>query len=48
MPCIQFLDDIIWKGYRAAHLEWDKLPPLADYDYARNLKAASFKVRSVV
>lgn len=42
------MDDIIWKGYRAAHLGWERLPPLADYDYARNLKARNFKVRPIL
>ncbi|KAH9854915.1 multidrug resistance-associated ABC transporter [Lenzites betulinus] len=37
-----FLDGIIFKAYRMPHLPWEELPPLADYDYARNLVARSF------
>ncbi|KAH7099122.1 ATP-binding cassette transporter [Auriculariales sp. MPI-PUGE-AT-0066] len=38
-----FLDPLVWAGYRSAHLAYDRLPPLADYDRARVLKAQSFK-----
>ncbi|KAI0068098.1 P-loop containing nucleoside triphosphate hydrolase protein [Artomyces pyxidatus] len=38
-----FLDPIVFLAYRVPHLSLDKLPPLADYDYARNLVASSFK-----
>ncbi|KAJ7729547.1 hypothetical protein DFH07DRAFT_850204 [Mycena maculata] len=37
-----FLDPIIFLGYRVPHLKFDQLPPLADYDYAKNLKADGF------
>ncbi|KAI0677672.1 hypothetical protein C8Q78DRAFT_1003851 [Trametes maxima] len=37
-----FLDGIIFKAYRMPHLPWEELPPLADYDYAKNLVKRSF------
>ncbi|KAF9015463.1 ATP-binding cassette transporter [Cyathus striatus] len=37
-----FLDPIVFLAYRVPHLAYDQLPPLADYDYARNLVARSF------
>ncbi|KAJ6519437.1 hypothetical protein C8R45DRAFT_1066135 [Mycena sanguinolenta] len=38
-----FMDPIVFLGYREKHLSHDQLPPLADYDYAGNLKAQNFK-----
>ncbi|KAI0260098.1 P-loop containing nucleoside triphosphate hydrolase protein [Gloeopeniophorella convolvens] len=38
-----FLDPIVFLAYRVPHLSHDMLPPLADYDYARNLVKRSFK-----
>ncbi|PSR71574.1 hypothetical protein PHLCEN_2v12546 [Hermanssonia centrifuga] len=32
-----FLDPIIWLAYRVPHLSLDQLPPMCDYDYAKNL-----------
>lgn len=32
-----FLDPIVWKAYRNPRVSYDELPPLADYDYAKNL-----------
>ena len=40
-----FLDAIIWKAYKVPHLPLEELPPLADYDYAKNLVKRAFKVR---
>ncbi|KAJ7745476.1 P-loop containing nucleoside triphosphate hydrolase protein [Mycena maculata] len=37
-----FLDPLIFLAYRIPHLKFDQLPPLADYDYAENLKAEAF------
>ncbi|KAH7101421.1 ATP-binding cassette transporter [Auriculariales sp. MPI-PUGE-AT-0066] len=37
-----FLDPLVWAGYRSAHLAYDRLPPLADYDRAGWLKKRSF------
>ncbi|KAG6919579.1 hypothetical protein DXG01_004242 [Tephrocybe rancida] len=37
-----FLDPIIFLAYKVPHLTHDQLPPLADYDYAKQLKAKSF------
>ncbi|KAF7319288.1 ATP-binding cassette transporter [Mycena chlorophos] len=37
-----FLDPIILLGYRLRHITPDQLPPLADYDYAANIKAKNF------
>ncbi|KAI0832850.1 multidrug resistance-associated ABC transporter [Trametes gibbosa] len=42
MSFYTFLDGIIFKAYRMPHLPWEELPPLADYDYAKNLVARSF------
>ena len=39
-----FLDPIIFKAYSVSHLSADQFPPLADYDYAKNLVKRSFKV----
>jgi hypothetical protein len=39
-----FLDQIIFLSYRLPHLPFDQLPPLADYDYCKNLKAKAFPV----
>ena len=41
-----FLDPIIFLAYRVPHLSHDMLPPLADYDYTRNLVKRSFKASS--
>ncbi|KAG8781969.1 hypothetical protein FRC12_021352 [Ceratobasidium sp. 428] len=38
----QFLDSLIWTAYRARKLQFDQLPPLADYDRAAYLKQKSF------
>ncbi|KAJ7225905.1 P-loop containing nucleoside triphosphate hydrolase protein, partial [Mycena pura] len=37
-----FLDPVVFLGYKVRHLSRDQLPPLADYDYAANMKANSF------
>ncbi|KIJ62235.1 hypothetical protein HYDPIDRAFT_176581 [Hydnomerulius pinastri MD-312] len=37
-----WLDPIVFMAQRMDHLSHDKLPPLADYDYSRNLKKRSF------
>ncbi|KAF7322651.1 ATP-binding cassette transporter [Mycena chlorophos] len=37
-----FLDPVILLGYRLRHITPDHLPPLADYDYAANMKAKNF------
>ncbi|KAI0371499.1 multidrug resistance-associated ABC transporter [Pilatotrama ljubarskyi] len=42
MSIYAFLDGIIFKAYRMPHLPWEELPPLADYDYAKNLVKRSF------
>ncbi|KAI0650859.1 multidrug resistance-associated ABC transporter [Trametes meyenii] len=42
MSIYTFLDGIIFKAYRMPHLPWEELPPLADYDYAKNLVKRSF------
>lgn len=39
-----FLDKLIFKANRVPHLAADEFPPLADYDYAKNLVKRSFKV----
>lgn len=44
MALYLFLDPYIWLGYRLSHLPLEKLPPLADYDYTKNLAQKSFKV----
>ncbi|KAJ1309694.1 hypothetical protein OPQ81_006459 [Rhizoctonia solani] len=37
-----FLDSLVWTAYRTPKLEYDQLPPLADYDRASHLKQRSF------
>ncbi|KAF8710653.1 P-loop containing nucleoside triphosphate hydrolase protein, partial [Rhizoctonia solani] len=37
-----YLDPLIWTAYRAPKLEYEQLPPLADYDCASYLKQRSF------
>lgn len=39
-----FLDPIVFLAYRIPHLSYDHLPPLADYDYAKNLIKRSYPV----
>ncbi|KAH8977506.1 hypothetical protein EDB92DRAFT_772241 [Lactarius akahatsu] len=43
MMLYTFLDPIVFLAYRVPHLSHDMLPPLADYDYTRNLVLRSFK-----
>ncbi|KAH7100034.1 ATP-binding cassette transporter [Auriculariales sp. MPI-PUGE-AT-0066] len=38
-----FLDPLVWAGYWSAHLSYDRLPPLADYDYAQVLRRRAFR-----
>ncbi|KAG8779615.1 hypothetical protein FRC12_024033 [Ceratobasidium sp. 428] len=42
LVCYQFLDPLIWTAYRVRKLQFDQLPPLADYDRAAYLKQKSF------
>lgn len=44
MMMYTFLDPIVFKAYSVPHLSHDMLPPLADYDYTKNLVRGSFKV----
>ncbi|QRV86037.1 ABC transporter transmembrane region [Ceratobasidium sp. AG-Ba] len=37
-----FLDSLVWAAYRGPKLEYEQLPPLADYDRATYLKQRSF------
>ncbi|KAL0950644.1 hypothetical protein HGRIS_007432 [Hohenbuehelia grisea] len=37
-----FLDRIVFLAYRSPHLDYDQLPPLADYDRATHLRDISF------
>ncbi|KAG9089172.1 hypothetical protein FS749_001555, partial [Ceratobasidium sp. UAMH 11750] len=37
-----FMDSLIWIAYRTPKLEYEQLPPLADYDHAAHLKQRSF------
>lgn len=39
-----YLDPVISLANRVPHLSSNLLPPLADYDYARNLRARSLPV----
>jgi hypothetical protein len=39
-----FLDPIVFLANRVPKLTSDQLPPLADYDYTKNLRAGSFPV----
>ncbi|KAI0085671.1 P-loop containing nucleoside triphosphate hydrolase protein [Irpex rosettiformis] len=42
MALYSFLDPYVFLGYRIPHLSLDQLPPLADYDYTKNLVTRSF------
>ncbi|KAI0344119.1 multidrug resistance-associated ABC transporter [Trametopsis cervina] len=42
MALYGFLDHYVFLGYRLPHLSLDQLPPLADYDYTKNLVKKSF------
>lgn len=37
MLLFSFLDQIILLAYRVPHLSFDQLPPLPDYNFAKNL-----------
>ena len=39
-----YIAPVVWKAYRMAHLPFDMLPPLPDYDHLRNLAAERFPV----
>ncbi|KAJ3931939.1 MAG: hypothetical protein NXY57DRAFT_961301 [Lentinula lateritia] len=38
-----FLDPVLFEARRVSHLPYDHLPPLADYDYAKNLRWRAFQ-----
>ncbi|KAJ3774339.1 hypothetical protein FB446DRAFT_729352 [Lentinula raphanica] len=38
-----FLDPVVFEARRVSHLPYEHLPPLADYDYAKNLRSRAFK-----
>ncbi|KAF9078326.1 hypothetical protein BDP27DRAFT_1412327 [Rhodocollybia butyracea] len=38
-----FMDPVVFEARSVSHLPYDHLPPLADYDYARNLRLKAFK-----
>lgn len=42
-----FLDPVVYLANRVPKLTSEQLPPLADYDYTKNLRAGSFPVRLV-
>lgn len=44
MAIYSFLDPTVFLAYRIPHLSFDQLPPLADYDHAKNLVNMSFPV----
>lgn len=39
-----WLDPTIWRAYRVEHLPHDELPPLCDYDEAKNLIKRGYPV----
>jgi len=39
-----YLDPVVFKGYRVAHLKPEELPPLSDTDYAKTLVKKHFPV----
>jgi hypothetical protein len=43
--CFSFLDPIVYSAANTEHLDYEKLPPLADYDAAAFLTKRSFPVR---
>ncbi|SJL07707.1 uncharacterized protein ARMOST_11057 [Armillaria ostoyae] len=42
-----WMDPVVKAAYRVSHLPYDQLPPLADYDANKTLKARSFKYLDV-
>ncbi|KAJ3556484.1 hypothetical protein NM688_g2007 [Phlebia brevispora] len=42
MMLYNFLDPVIFLGYRTPHLSWEQLPPLSDYDYTKNVVKRGF------
>jgi len=42
-----FLDPVIFEAYRVPHLSHERLPPLADYDYAKRLTEHAFPVSKI-
>ena len=42
-----WLDPTIWHAYRVKHLPHDELPPLCDYDEAKNLIKRAYPVRLI-
>ena len=44
MMLYNFLDPVVFSAYRISHLSFEQLPPLADYDYTKNLVRRSFPV----
>ena len=41
-----FLDTTVFKAYNVAHLPYDELPPLCDYDRSKVLTDKAFVVRA--
>ncbi|KAI0258843.1 P-loop containing nucleoside triphosphate hydrolase protein [Gloeopeniophorella convolvens] len=44
MAIHSYIDPLIWLAYRIPHLAHDQLPPIADYDKAKNLVKRSFPI----
>lgn len=42
-----YIGRVVWLANQLPHLPYDKLPPLADYDYLKNLVGKVFPVRRV-
>ena len=42
-----WLDPTVWRAYRVVHLRHDELPPLCDYDEAKNLIERAYPVSKV-
>ena len=39
-----WMDPVVSAAYKVAHLPYEALPPLADYDRSKHLKSRAFKV----
>ena len=48
MVTFWFMEPLVFLAYRLPRLPYDEIPPLADYDWAKNLVDRSAKVSADV
>ena len=44
LATFSYMDCVLWKAQKVAHMTKEDLPPNADFDYAANLKKRAFPV----